>query len=273
MSQVMHTTAAIGTAPAVTEPALAVPLLDPERAQRDGLRRSPLAPLLIGLYKLVRGHKRWRMAGLVFNLLKRVEGGRAKSYTSRQLLARYHGVEVGAYSYGECMIPGWFPKCVTIGRYSSIAAGVRVYNQNHPIDHLSTHPYFYDPGMRLVKSDPPRHRLMIGHDVWIGVNAIITPGCRRIGNGAVVGAGAVVTKDVEDFAIVAGNPAKLIRHRFPADTRDAITASQWWDQPIDTCAKSMETMTAPVSEELLRHPLLQPIRLARGGTNGQAETE
>jgi virginiamycin A acetyltransferase len=228
----------------------------PSRASVDGLKRSRLSPIIVTLYRLLNAKKRWTIARGLFNLLKRLEGGRTCSRTMRELLAKYHGVEVGAYSYGECMIPGVFPKKVTIGRYCSIGPGVRVYNQNHPLDHLSTHPFFYEPAMGLVAEELPRKRLFIGHDVWIGANAIITPGCSRIGNGAIIGAGAIVTKDVDDFAIVAGNPAKLIRYRFPEETRRHLLASRWWEKPLADCARVIDSMTRPVPEDALQHPLV-----------------
>ena len=70
--------------------------------------------------------------------------------------------------------------------------------------------------------------LNIGHDVWIGVNAIITSNCKKIGNGAVIGAGAVVTKDVEPYAIVAGSPARVIGYRFTEYERNLLEESKWF---------------------------------------------
>ena len=74
--------------------------------------------------------------------------------------------------------------------------------------------------------------LEISADAWIGANAIILPGCRRIGRGAVVAAGAVVTRDVPDYALVAGNPARVIRYRFDAASIAAAERTRWWlDSP------------------------------------------
>lgn len=71
-------------------------------------------------------------------------------------------------------------------------------------------------------------KLTVGHDVWIGANAIILPGCCNIGNGAIIGAGSIVTKDVPPYSIVAGNPARMIRMRFPQQVIASLEASEWW---------------------------------------------
>lgn len=215
----------------------------------DGLRRSRWAPLLVALYRALRGQRRWKVARIICAILMRLEGRGCRSATVRELLRRYHQVEVGAFSYGECMIPGLFPPGVVVGRYTSIAAGVRVFNQNHPIAQLSMHPFFYDPQFGLLDLNAlPRRTLVIGSDVWIGQNAIVTPGCSRIGDGAIIGAGAVVTKDVEPFAIVAGNPARLIRHRFSESLRASISQSRWWDLSIEQLSKHINLMTRPLAD-------------------------
>lgn len=222
----------------------AMPVSDPGKMQRSAFGR-----LLFAIY-------RWRMLRrLCVPLLPHIEGGEFYSLTLRRILRFYHGVEVGAYSYGECMKPGLW-RNVTVGRYVSVATGVRVIIRNHPLDRLSPHPFFYDPECGWVPEDTlPRGRLEIGHDAWLGLNSIITTGCHRIGIGAVVGAGAVVTKDVPDFAIVGGNPARILRYRFPEDLRQRILESRWWERSIEECAKSMSAMTQPLTE-IADHPLL-----------------
>jgi virginiamycin A acetyltransferase len=204
--------------------------VEPERSTTspaDGLRRSRFAPLLRSVYKLLGCHRRWTIARFMLLLINRLEGGAMLSATSRELMSKYHEVEIGAYSYD----PATMPKGTFIGRYVSIARGVRIFMQNHPVDRLSTHPYFYEQGLNGAAIVDEPTQLVIGHDVWIGCNAIITPGCRRVGNGAVIGAGAVVTKDVPDFAIVAGSPAKRIRDRFPIEVQQRLQASKWWLLP------------------------------------------
>jgi len=232
------------------------------------LVRCRLAGAMSVAYRILGCPRRWGVARRLFRVLLRLERGGFYSATARELLRRHHDVEVGAYSYGECMIPGVFPPGVTIGRYTSIAPGVRVYNQNHPLAHLSTHPFFYDPRLRCVGENPiPRHRLRIGNDVWVGVNAIITPGCTRIGDGAVIGAGAVVTRNVDDFAIVAGNPARLIRYRFAPAQQETIRRARWWDLPLWRCVAVLDAMTRPLEGGANEHPLLSDAAGAARSSN------
>lgn len=196
------------------------------------LIRSRWAPVLHWLYRVLNCQRRWRLARVLIALAHRLEGGAMRSATSRQFMAEYHGVEIGAYSYGECFDPALVPPGVRIGRYVSVARGVRLFTQNHPLDRLSTHPNFYEaePG-RAASGDLPPGHLEIGSDVWIGCNAIVTPGCHRIGHGAVIGAGAVVTRDVPDYVIVAGNPARRVRDRFSPEVASQLLATEWWNLP------------------------------------------
>ncbi len=212
---------------------------------------------------LVRAYRHRRFADLCVAVANKLEGGDFYSGTVRDILGKYHGVKVGAYSYGECMIPGAFPPGVTIGRYVSVAAGVRVYVRNHPLDHLSLHPFFFNSQLGWLEKDTIDFgSLEIGHDAWVGTYAVITPGCKRIGVGATVGAGSVVTHDVPDFAIVVGVPGKVVRYRFPEETRNLILASQWWEKSIQECARYMQDMNLSLSSDPSRHPLLKSVAKA-----------
>ncbi|WP_263770073.1 CatB-related O-acetyltransferase [Propionivibrio soli] len=122
-----------------------------------------------------------------------------------------------------------------IGAFTSIANGVVLGGARHPMEWVGMSPAFYS-GRDSIKTKfaehvlPPPADILVGNDVWIGRSAIVLSGL-SIGNGAVVGAGAVVTKDVPPYAIVAGNPAKIIRYRFPALVVRALEKSQWWNFP------------------------------------------
>lgn len=112
----------------------------------------------------------------------------------------------------------------TIGRYCSIANNVSIGVGEHRIYRVSTSSLFYkNPFETLTQQD-----CIIGNDVWIGSNAVIRRGV-KIGNGAVIGANSFVNKDVGDFEIVAGSPAKFIKKRFDEKTIKIINDSNWWD--------------------------------------------
>ena len=152
-----------------------------------------------------------------------------ESVLLRAHFARHWGVEVGLYSYG-CFDPWRVPARTRIGRYCSIARTARILDANHPIDALTTQPFLYEARHGVIDADridPPW--LEIGDDVWISHNATITPGCKAIGRGAIIGAGAVVTRDVPAYAVMAGQPARKLRDRFDAETIAAIEASRWWE--------------------------------------------
>ena len=166
-----------------------------------------------------------------------------ESMALRAMFAQRFQVEVGLYSYG-CFDRWRVPPRTRIGRYCSFAKTVRVLDANHPFEAISTHPFLYEAKFGLVAEDrinPPW--LEIGDDVWIGHNAIIAPGCKAIGRGAIIGAGAVVTRDVPAYTVMAGLPAKPLRSRFDAETIAALEASRWWE--LDKPALGSLIKTAP----------------------------
>jgi len=109
---------------------------------------------------------------------------------------------------------------------------------NHPITHKSCHPFFFNPTFGYVdRLLIEKIKLTIGNDAYIGLDVTILPSVSTIGNGAVVGAGSVVTRDVPPFAVVGGNPAKIIKYRFSQETIDEITKSAWWQKDIEELKK------------------------------------
>jgi acetyltransferase-like isoleucine patch superfamily enzyme len=148
--------------------------------------------------------------------------------------------EIGSYSYvGK---DSKLDAC-KIGKYCSIASGVLLLTATHPTrDFVSTSPVFHSVakqcGTTFVSEDRfkqhltiDKYSLRIGNDVWIGAKALIIGG-HSIGDGAVVAAGSVVTKDVPPYAIVGGNPARIIRYRFSAEDIEFLLSDKWWEKTV-----------------------------------------
>ncbi|WP_136689621.1 LbetaH domain-containing protein [Halorhabdus amylolytica] len=132
-----------------------------------------------------------------------------------------------------------------LGKYVSVATASRIGPPNHPIDRPTAHHFTYRPEQYELGEDDESifewradQAVEIGHDVWIGHGAIVLPDV-TIGNGAVVGAGSVVTDDVEPYMIVAGSPAKPIRRRFPPEIAARIEATEWWHWDHETVAERL----------------------------------
>lgn len=155
-----------------------------------------------------------------------------------KLIARRHGqITVGAYTYGRPKVR--FAESgsrLTIGRYGSIADAVEILlGGNHRTDWITTYPFPALPGIwpeaqGIGGSHMSRGDVMIGHDVWLGSQCMVLSGV-TIGTGAVVGARAVVTRDVPPYAIVAGNPARVVRMRMSEERIARVLASRWWRLP------------------------------------------
>lgn len=165
-----------------------------------------------------------------------------ESLELRTWFAEKFGVEVGLYSYG-CFDRWRMPARTRIGRYCSFAKSARILDANHPLDALTTHPFLYEKRFGLVERDViDPEWIVIEDDVWVSHNATITPGCKHIGRGAIIGAGAIVTKNVPAYAIVAGVPATIARYRFDAETQAAIEATRWWELDKDALRVLVRTV-------------------------------
>lgn len=143
------------------------------------------------------------------------------------IMKKYYYIDIGVYSYGCYKVDGAIEPGTIIGRFCSFAPGVRIGGLNHPVYWVTTHPILYNRNYgftedKTIKSKP----VVIEDDVWVGFNAIILGGV-KIGKGAVIGAGSVVTKDVPPYSIVAGNPAKVIKYRFSSEEISALNDINW----------------------------------------------
>ena len=136
---------------------------------------------------------------------------------------------MGSFSYSHSVLPNY----TNVGRYTSIAKGLEVMGFQHPIERITTSPITYcdlfgvNSGQVKTYSYPEAGTLNIGNDVWIGQNVTLKPGI-TIGDGAIIAANAVVTKDVEPYTIVGGVPAKLIRYRFNDPLIAKLRKTKWW---------------------------------------------
>jgi acetyltransferase-like isoleucine patch superfamily enzyme len=143
-----------------------------------------------------------------------------------------------------------------IGRFCSIASGVSIGPGIHKTDGVTTHSAFYlkNSPLRKIYSKEDlfecSKRTKIGHDVWIGERAIIIDGV-TIGTGAIIAAGAVVTKDVNAYSIVGGVPAKIIKYRFDPYLIQKLIDSYWWDQSEEWYEQHYSEFATPSDLSLL----------------------
>ncbi|RBM18823.1 acetyltransferase [Prauserella sp. PE36] len=155
------------------------------------------------------------------------------------------------YAYG--------PERLIIGRYCAIAAGTRflMAGGEHPMLGVSTFPFTMFGGewaeqtLDLVTGMPSRGDTVVGNDVWFGSQATVMPGV-RIGDGAIIAAGAVVTADVPPYTIVGGNPARPIRQRFDDADVDRLRRAAWWNWPTELVTAHARTIMAGTPADIAR---------------------
>lgn len=171
--------------------------------------------------------------------LKKSNKKEMESIYLRKMYLKLFNIDIGLYSYGCFNFPD-IPVNTKIGKYCSFAPGIKIFNANHPPEYIFLHAFMYNTTLGLVKKEPfVRTKLTIGNDVWIGANAIILPSVTNIGDGSVIGAGSIVTKNVPDFAIVVGNPAKIIKYRFSEKTRNLIKEHSLYKISKNTLMKNI----------------------------------
>ena len=184
--------------------------------------------------------------------LKSSRLGRYVSIGERVVLRE---VAVNDFSYFERHAEAIY---TTIGKFCSIAANTRINALEHPMERITTHKVSYRPNeyFRFLGVDQAfRERrqakaVTIGHDVWVGHGAVILPGV-SVGNGAVIGANAVVRRDVPAYSVVAGVPGRVIRQRFTDAIAARSEATAWWDWPLDRLADAIPDMQSQSIEAFL----------------------
>jgi len=151
-----------------------------------------------------------------------------------RFLRCYPQYSIGVGSYGLPIVHDWNEgSTLRIGAYTSIAEQVEIFlGGHHRSDWVTTYPFpaMIDEAAAISGYAFSRGDVVIGSDVWLCTGALILSGV-TVGDGAVVAAGAVVSRDVAPYSIVAGNPARHVRWRFPGPVREALLAARWWDWP------------------------------------------
>lgn len=178
----------------------------------------------------------------VFNIIKLfIQNFRVKFQGIHE---RYPQYEIGRGTYGNLtVLPRGTRSTLKIGAFCSIADGVKIFMAGgHRPEWVSTYPFnalwLDDP----AKGYPRGSDVTIGNDVWLCTDCVIMPGI-TIGDGAVVGARAVVTRDVEPYTIVAGNPAHLVKKRFDDKTIQQLLELKWWTLKDEDIKKLLPLMT------------------------------
>lgn len=146
----------------------------------------------------------------------------------------------------------------TIGKFSNIASYTRIGATDHPLETAACHHFLYRSADYFDDADDDpdffahrrSRRAYIGHDTWLGHNCMIKPEV-NVGTGAVVASGAIVTKDVAPYTIVAGTPARVIRRRQPEDITERLIALAWWDWPHDALREALADFRSLKAEAFL----------------------
>ncbi len=184
------------------------------------------------------------VAETLYKIKRALTGRPVTRQTSAQMARkeRYAGYAIGPYTYGDPEILAWSAESMlSIGAFCSIADGVvMILDGEHRTDWVTTFPMggFFSEAKDCRGHPRSKGEVRIGNDVWIGRDALILSGV-TIGDGAVIGARSVVAKHVSPYAIVGGNPARLIRYRFDEAEIAALQRIAWWNWPREKIAEAM----------------------------------
>jgi virginiamycin A acetyltransferase len=143
-----------------------------------------------------------------------------------------------------------------LGKFCALARGTKfiMNGANHKLSGISTYPFqIFGNGWEKVMPEPGdlpyKGDTVVGNDVWIGYDVLVMPGV-KIGNGAIISARSVVVADVPAYSVVGGNPAKVLKHRFPAEVSERLLAIAWWDWPIEKITRNLSVIVSGDIEAL-----------------------
>lgn len=179
-------------------------------------------------------------------------------------------IEVGDFSYFDDpdaatafetnnVLYAFGPEKLIIGKYCAIASNTRfiMAGANHATSGVSTFPFTIFGGtwaeetMDIITAIPSRGDTVVGNDVWIGYNSLIMPGV-HIGDGAIIATGAVVTSDVPPYTIVGGNPAQVVKQRFPDQDVARLLRAAWWNWPLELVTEHVRVIMAGTPADIER---------------------
>ncbi len=205
--------------------------------------------------------------------LKRNQAGRIERFEATTVEGEKTETVVGKYSYGPLIPHGYSELIESIGNFCSFAVGSAVV-PNHSMDYITTHMIVFScssnmerpqicryeqmggrqflPGIHPKGVVPKSSRSRIGHDVWLGRNVIVCNGA-NIGNGVIAAAGAVITKDVPDYAIVGGVPARIIRYWYNPEQIAALNRIAWWDWTDEEIRERYEDLYLPADDFIKKY--------------------
>ena len=184
-----------------------------------------------------------------------IVGSTLGRYTEVNARSWIYQSTLGDYSYTMTDVEVWYAQ---VGRFCNIAAHTTVGPNNHPVWRATQHHFTYRSAKYGFGPDDAEifdwrasARVVIGPDVWLGHGVKVLPG-NRIGTGALVGSGGVVTRDIPDYAVAVGVPAKVIKYRFPREIQEALKKIAWWDWDHEALGEALPDFRTLSAEEFCK---------------------